>query len=56
MDTDTKGLISRLTNFIQAPFTEDMGAGSWVLFVIFVISIAFLWSRVLEHIEPIELT
>lgn len=51
-----KGLISRLTAFLQQPFQEEMDLTQWVLFTILITSVAVLWCRVLSHVEPIALT
>lgn len=52
----TKGLISRLTDFLARPFSQEMDVVQWILFTILIVSVAVLWCRVLAHVEPIELT
>ena len=45
-----KGYISRMTNWAQHPFSTQMDLWGWVLFTVLIITIAYLWSRVLRHI------
>jgi hypothetical protein len=40
----------RLTTWLAMPFTTSMDAFSWVLFLGFVMIVAFAWTRVLSHI------
>lgn len=47
------GVISRIKSFIAQPFTQQMDLTNWILFLIVIITIAFLWTRVLQHIEPV---
>lgn len=42
--------INRLQTWFKQPFTASGDAVSWTLTLVFVLTIAFLWSRVLSHI------
>lgn len=39
-----------LMGWLHSPFTTSMDAFSWVLFLGFIIVVAFAWTRVLSHI------
>lgn len=43
-------MLQRLQNWLSRPFSENMDAWGWALFVLFLIVIAFLWTRVLNTI------
>ena len=45
------GLISRLSRYATTPLSEQMGLIGWAAFTVFILTVAFLWSRVLHHIE-----
>lgn len=39
-----------LSTWLKTPFTTSMDAFSWVLFLGFIMIVAFAWTRVLSHI------
>lgn len=39
------------SGWYASPFKSGMDALHWVLFTGFIIIVAFLWTRVLQHIE-----
>jgi len=41
----------RIAAWTQHPFTSDMSAMGWVLFLGLVAVASFLWSRVLAHFD-----
>lgn len=47
------GLISRLQSFLKQPFQENGDVWNWVLFTGLIIILVILWSKVLDHIEPV---
>jgi len=48
-----EGAISKLNAWGSRPFREDMDWLNWVLFLVFAVSVAFLWSRVLGNITEL---
>lgn len=38
------------TQFLTMPFSTQMNAFSWILFLGFILVVAFAWTRVLSHI------
>lgn len=49
MDDSRKGFI-HLADWVKQPFSVQMDAINWVLFLGFVIIVSFFWTRVLKHI------
>lgn len=43
-------MLDRVKNWLAQPFTTQMDAWGWSLFVLFIMVIAFLWTRVLKII------
>lgn len=41
-------MLDRVKNWLAQPFSETMDAWGWALFVLFLLVIAFLWTRVLQ--------
>jgi hypothetical protein len=41
-------MFERTKNWLAQPFTSTMSAWDWALFVLFLIVVAFLWTRVLN--------
>jgi hypothetical protein len=39
-----------IKNWWATPFQPNGDAISWALFLVFVVTVAFLWNRVLQHI------
>lgn len=48
---DNNNLIGRFQKWAAAPVTQDMDLVSVVLTTILVLSVAFLWTRVLTHVK-----
>ena len=45
------GLYSKASAFLAQPFTSAASNTEWVLFVGLILIAAFLWTRILRHIE-----
>lgn len=43
-------MLDRVKNWLQQPFSGTMDAYGWALFVLFILVVAFLWTRVLKTI------
>lgn len=41
-------MLDRVKNWLAQPFSENMDAYGWALFVLFLMVVAFLWTRVLK--------
>jgi len=50
ISTDSPGHVSRLSAWAAMPFSTQMNLWGWILFTAFVVTIAFLWTRVMRHI------
>lgn len=54
MDINQQGAPSQsgglFSSWLKQPFTTSMDAFSWILFLGFVMIVAFAWTRVLSHI------
>jgi hypothetical protein len=50
MNGDGTGIISRLSRFIQQPFSAEMDLWNWVLLAVVLVTVAILWTRILAHI------
>lgn len=50
---DPDGALSKFKAWAARPFREDMDWLSWVLFFVFALSVAFLWTRILGGITEI---
>jgi len=46
-------MLQRVQNWLAKPFSSEMDAWGWALFVLFLIVIAFLWTRVLKTIVEV---
>jgi len=51
MDKKQSGAAPGFFDWVAKPFKEDMDVLNWVLFVIFLVTVAFLWTRVLNQIS-----
>jgi hypothetical protein len=45
------GLFGQITGWIKRPFTGDMDALHWFLFLGLVLCSAFLWSRIMFYVK-----
>jgi hypothetical protein len=52
--TNNPGLVPRIAAWAVTPFNEQMSLWGWIAFTILVVTVTFLWTRVLEHIEEID--
>ncbi len=43
-------LWDEITGWLHAPFREPQDPANWFLLIILAATIAFAWSRVLEHV------
>lgn len=50
-DTQTGGVVTRISAWLRRPFATDMDATHWFLFFGLILCVAFLWSRVLHFIN-----
>jgi len=39
-----------ITDWLHAPFQTPLNTGNWVLLIVLSATIAYAWSRVLEHV------
>lgn len=46
----TDGLITRLSRFAAKPFCEECDLWNWLLFTIFIVTVAVFWKMVLNTI------
>lgn len=44
------GFFKTAEGFLAQPFRQNMNAGYWIALVVFVVTIAILWTHVLRHI------
>lgn len=47
------GFVTRMRKWAEQPFSQQMDLMNWVLFVGLVVTVAFLWCKVLNSIEEI---
>lgn len=45
------GALSHVNSWIQKPFSEDMSAANWALFVGLILVLLLVWKIILRHIE-----
>ncbi len=50
MDTNERGIVSRLSNFAAQPFSSQMDIWGWFLFLGLLTVFAFAWTRILNII------
>lgn len=50
-DPHNGGVISRMSAWLRRPFSGDMDATHWFLFLGLILVIVFLWSRILHYIN-----
>lgn len=43
-------MIERIHGWLRKPYSDDMDALHWVLFLGLVLIITFLWSRIMAHL------
>lgn len=48
-----KGVLSNLSAWAAQPFSEDMDATSWALFVGFLVVLSILWALVIHRITEV---
>lgn len=44
------GLLTKLKDWVAQPFSSDMPASGWLLFIGLVLIAAWIWSRVINKI------
>lgn len=47
---DNPGLMTRLMEWVRHPYSSDMSATKWVLFLGLILIAVFMWSRVMVHV------
>lgn len=50
-DTQNGGVISRFSAWLRRPFSGDMDAVHWFLFLGLILIAVFLWSRIMHYIN-----
>lgn len=47
---DEKSFTKRFSGFLAHPFKTDGDVWNWILFTVFVVTVAVLWTRILNAI------
>ncbi len=50
-NTSSGGLMTRFTAWVKKPFSGDMDALHWFLFLGLVLVAVFLWSRIMFYVK-----
>lgn len=50
-DQENQGVLTRAVAWARHPFTSDMSAGGWLLFLGLIVCGCVAWTRLLDHIE-----